>query len=137
MNSKAQVAVSMTILVALTLTVLLVIFYYGQKSLDLSNAKLDNEKAVIAVEELTGAAELVQAQGEGSTTRKLVSIPDSVREIKITGNTISIILNDGNTITRSTRANLTGKINNTGGSQFITIKSLSNGFVNLSSSNSK
>jgi hypothetical protein len=134
MDSRGQTTISMIILITVSMTILLVIIYSSQKAMDSSNSELNNEKAVIAAEELTGAVEQVHAQGDGSTIRKYIAFPDGVSQISITGNVIAVVMSDGNTIARSTTVNMTGDINKTKGQQYITIKSLPNGVVNLSSS---
>jgi len=133
-RKNSQAASELMLILAIGFIIAVAFLVIGQKSIDTSNSELENKKAVIAAEEMIEAAELVHAQGEGSTTERYISVPENVDTIDITGNSINIILDNGNVISRTTFFNISGTINNSGGAQYITAKTLNNGLINLSSS---
>lgn len=130
---RAQSAMELLFIIAIGLVLLTGILYISQKRVAMGSEQINNERAVIAIEELVDAAELVHSQGSDATTQRYIVIPDNSNEIKFNGSTISLILDSGNVVSRNTGFNVSGSIRDKTGAQYVIVKSLSDGSVNFTS----
>lgn len=131
--SKAQAAVEYTVLIAFTLMLLAVVWFYSKTTISKSTEDLNVEYAKNTVEKLKDAANFVFVQGKPASVKISVYIPNNVREIRIYNTTVYFrVLVGGrySDVYAYTMGNVTGNISLIYGYQPLIVRA-EEGYVNI------
>jgi len=131
---KSQVSIEFLIIVGIALLILIPVMIYANETISATRDELKISLARNAVNRIGEASEWVATQGSPAKTTIRVFIPEGVREIDLTGKTITIKLNAESglrDIYRDTLTDLNGSISNTAGYVLVSVEAFDN-FVNLS-----
>ncbi|MBS3113215.1 hypothetical protein J4418_03980 [Candidatus Woesearchaeota archaeon] len=126
---KAQAATETLIILAMALIVFLIVFMINQQNISNVNTDFEITKARTALDSIENAANLVYQQGEGAKARIYVNLPNSVKQISINQQTITMLLygqKSDITVYRNLDYNLNGTIDATIGNQWVQIQSSGN-----------
>lgn len=84
--SKGQAAIEMLVILAVSISVLLVLLSYGNDKLAASTSRFNDAQIVSSLKELVKGADFVYSQSIGTTTEVKISIPRAVKGINIVSN---------------------------------------------------
>ncbi|MFH1229665.1 MAG: hypothetical protein V1678_04560 [Candidatus Aenigmatarchaeota archaeon] len=135
---RGQAAFEYLMMLSIVLAILSILTYYAEGMTESSRKDIVVSNAVIAVNKIAEAADIVYTQGNTSQITLSVYIPDNLQSIQIGSNTpgeftkmmiMKIKVGNGFTdIIATSKANLTGNISVESGTKRIRIRS----FVNTS-----
>ena len=121
--AKGQAAIELLVILAISVTVLLVLLSYGQDKLTASESRFRDAQISSSLKELVRGADFVYSQSVGTMTEVRITVPKGVQSIGIRSNHCFEYLVSTPAGTKSMQecslAKLNGTINKNRGSEII------------------
>jgi len=107
---RGQAAVEYLMIVSIVLTMLTILTYYAQDMTEANMEDIVSSNAIIAVNKIAEASDIVDIQGDSSQITLSVYIPEKVNSIEFSNNMMIMKIGTGpnyNDILATSRANFT------------------------------
>ena len=132
---KAQTSLEIIMILALMLTVFLAIIVSNSGVMSTLSARLNEDKARVALDQMADAATSVYEQGSGAKTRVYVSLPSSVFNSSVANETLVLSVytsgDNAQDVYRLLGINVSGTIPNASGNYWVNAESFEH-YVNMS-----
>lgn len=132
-----QVAFEYLALFSIVLVILSFLTYYAQDMTEMNREEIASSNAIIAVNKIVDAADIVFTQGSPSQITLSVYIPENVNSVKSSNNVLIMKIRSGSSISdvfAISKANLNVSISNSSGTKRIKVKCCEGIYVNITES---